>query len=130
MNSRVRFFEGFIGRDAARLHTVRGRSPMPRWKLLGPAIESFHQAGNVPQLIITLASVPALFERVGRLDAAATLLGALSRESSSLHHVPELVELGERLTAQLGEARSEELTNAGAMLDLNDAAAYARSRSS
>ncbi|HEX3089452.1 MAG TPA: adenylate/guanylate cyclase domain-containing protein, partial [Ilumatobacteraceae bacterium] len=123
--SRVRFFEGFIGRDAARLHTAEGEADAAL-KLLGPAIESFHQAGNVPQLIITLASVPALFERVGQLDAAATLLGALSRESSSLHHVPELVELGQRLTAQLGEARSEELTNAGAMLDLNDAAAYAR----
>jgi predicted ATPase/class 3 adenylate cyclase/DNA-binding NarL/FixJ family response regulator len=122
---RVRFFEGFIGRDAARLHTSEGE-PDAALKLFGPAIESFHQAGNVPQLIITLASVPALFERVGRLDAAATLLGALSRESSSLHHVPELVDLGDRLTAQLGESRWNEFTTAGAMLDLNDAAAYAR----
>jgi DNA-binding NarL/FixJ family response regulator len=122
---RVRFFEGFIGRDAARLHTSEGE-PDAALTLFGPAIEAFHQAGNVPQLIITLASVPALFERVGRLDAAATLLGALSRESSSLHHVPELVDLGDRLAAQLGEERSKELTSAGAMLDLNDAAAYAR----
>jgi predicted ATPase/class 3 adenylate cyclase/DNA-binding NarL/FixJ family response regulator len=122
---RVRFFEGFIGRDAARLHTSEGE-PEAALKLFGPAIESFHQAGNVPQLIITLASVPALFERIGRLDAAATLLGALSRESTSLHHVPELVDLGGRLAAQLGEERSKELTSAGAMLDLNDAAAYAR----
>ena len=122
---RVRFFEGFIGRDAARLHTSEGE-PEAALALFGPAIESFHQAGNVPQLIITLASVPALFERVGRLDAAATLLGALSRESASFHHVPELVDLGDRLTAQLGEERSRELTSAGATLDLNDAAAYAR----
>ena len=105
---RVRFFEGFIGRDAARLHTSEGE-PDAALALFGPAIESFHQAGNVPQLIITLASVPALFERIGRLDAAATLLGAISRESSSFHHVPELVDLGDRLTAQLGEARSKEL---------------------
>ena len=55
------------------------------------------------QLIITLASVPALFERVGRLDVAATLLGAISREPASFHHVPELVDLGDRLTAHLGE---------------------------
>ena len=122
---RVRFFEGFIGRDAARLHTAEGE-PDAALKLFGPAIDSFHQSGNVPQLIITLASVPALFERIGRLDAAATLLGALSRESSSLHHVPELVDLGTRLAAQLGESRSKELASKGAMLDLNDAAAYAR----
>ncbi|HZY07609.1 MAG TPA: LuxR C-terminal-related transcriptional regulator, partial [Ilumatobacteraceae bacterium] len=67
-----------------------------------------------------------LFERVGRLEAAATLLGALSRESSSFHHVPELVDLGDRLKAQLGETRSKEFTAAGAMFDLNHAAAYAR----
>jgi DNA-binding NarL/FixJ family response regulator len=121
----VRFFEGFIGRDAARLHTAEGE-PEAALALFGPAIEAFNQAGNVPQLIITLASVPALFERVGRLDEAATLLGALSRESSSLHHVPELVALRERLASQLGEGRSAELAVVGAMLDLNEAATYAR----
>ncbi len=122
---RVRFFEGFIGRDAARLHTSEGE-PEAALALFGPAIESFRQVGNVPQLIITLASVPALFERVGRLDAAATLLAAISRESSSFHHVPELADLGDRLTAQLGAERSKDLASAGAMFDLNDAAAYAR----
>ncbi|MCU1361802.1 MAG: cyclase, partial [Ilumatobacteraceae bacterium] len=105
---RVRFFEGFIGRDAARLHTSEGEADAAL-ALFGPAIEAFHQAGNVPQLIITLASVPALFERVGRLDAAATLLAAMAREPSSFHHVPELVHLGERLTAQLGETRAKDL---------------------
>jgi predicted ATPase/class 3 adenylate cyclase/DNA-binding CsgD family transcriptional regulator len=122
---RVKFFEGFIGRDAARLHTSEGE-PDAALALFGPAIESFHQAGNVAQLIITLASVPALFERVGRLDAAATLLGAIGREPASFHHVPELVDLGDRLAQQLGEARSRQLTSAGALLDLNAAAAYAR----
>ena len=122
---RVKFFEGFIGRDAARLHTSDGE-PEAALALFGPAIDAFNQAGNVPQLIITLASVPALFERVGRLDAAATLLGASSRESSSLHHVPELVELGDRLSRAARRARSTELATAGAMLDLNDAAPYAR----
>ncbi len=122
---RVKFFEGFIGRDAARLHTSEGE-PEAALALIGPAIESFHQAGNVAQLIITLASVPALFERVGRLDAAATLLGAISREPASFHHVPELADLGERLTSQLGDAKSKQLSAAGALLDLNDAASYAR----
>ena len=58
--------------------------------LFAEAIAAFQRAGNVPQLIITLASVPALFERLDRLAPAAMLLGALSREPSSLHHVPEL----------------------------------------
>ncbi|HSB86093.1 MAG TPA: helix-turn-helix transcriptional regulator, partial [Ilumatobacteraceae bacterium] len=122
---RVHFFDGFIGRDAARLHTSEGE-PEAALSLIGPAIESFRQAGSVAQLIITLASVPRLFERIHRLEAAATLLGAISREPASFHHVPELVDLGERLTQRLGEERSEQCMSAGAALDLNDAAAYAR----
>src|SRR3954471_3555929 len=56
---RVHFFEGFLARDAARLHTSEGE-PEAALVLFGDAIASFHRAGNVPQLIITLASVPAL----------------------------------------------------------------------
>ena len=73
-------------------------SPRPRSVLFADAIAAFQRAGNVPQLIITLASVPALFERLDRLAPAAMLLGALSREPSSFHHVPELAELGDRVS--------------------------------
>ena len=80
----------------------------------------------MPQLIITLASVPALFERLGRPEPAAVLLGALTNEPSSAHHVPELAELGERIGRDLGPKRTEQLTADGAALDLGDAAVYAR----
>src|SRR5437762_12557245 len=86
---RVHFFEGFLARDAARLHTSDGE-PEAALGLFSEAIGAFHRAGNIPQLIITLASVPALFERLDRPEPAATLLGAMSREASSRHHVPEL----------------------------------------
>ena len=98
---RVQFFEGFLARDAARLHTSDGE-PEAALVLFAEAIAAFHRAGNVPQLIITLASVPALFERLDRLAPAAMLLGALSREPSSFHHVPELGDLGERVSRKLG----------------------------
>jgi DNA-binding CsgD family transcriptional regulator len=122
---RIGFFEGFIARDAARLHTSDGE-PDVALGLFAEAIQAFHRAGNVPQLIITLASVPALLERLDRLEPAAMLLGAMSRESSSLHHVPELAELGDRLTARLGATKAGELVAAGAGLDLDAAAGYAR----
>src|SRR5207302_1020960 len=86
---RVQFFEGFLARDAARLHTSDGE-PEAALVLFSEAIAAFHRAGNVPQLIITLASVPALFERLDRLAPAAMLLGALSREPSSVHHVQHI----------------------------------------
>jgi hypothetical protein len=101
---RVHFFEGFLARDAARLNTSDGE-PAVALGLFAEAIDAFHRAGNVPQLIITLASVPALFERLDRLEPAAVLLGAMSQESSSFHHVPELAKLGDRLRP--GSARPE-----------------------
>ena len=122
---RVQFFEGFLARDAARLHTSDGE-PEAALVLFAEAIAAFHRAGNVPQLIITLASVPALFERLDRLAPAAMLLGALSREPSSFHHVPELGDLGDRVSRTLGKTRAAELMSAGAALDLSDAAVYAR----
>ena len=63
---RVQFFEGFLARDAARLHTSDGEAETAL-ALFAEAITAFQRAGNVPQLIITLASVPALFERLDRL---------------------------------------------------------------
>jgi predicted ATPase/DNA-binding CsgD family transcriptional regulator len=122
---RVKFFEGFIGRDAARLHTAQG-DPAAALELFGPAIDSFHQAGATAQLIITVASVPAVLVRAGALDAAATLTAAITREPSSLHHVPELADIATDLAARLGEERNQQCVAAGAALDLNDATAYAR----
>jgi predicted ATPase/class 3 adenylate cyclase/DNA-binding CsgD family transcriptional regulator len=122
---RVHFFDGFLARDAARLHTSDGE-PAVALGLFDDAIAAFHRAGNVPQLIITLASVPVLFERLDRLVPAATLLGAMSRQPSSLHHVPELRDVSDRLGGQLGTSRLHELTSDGAGFDLNAAADYAR----
>ena len=102
---RVQFFEGFLARDAARLHTSDGE-PETALMLFADAIAAFHKAGNVPQLIITLASVPALFERLDRSAPAAMLLGALSREPSSVNHVPELLDVGDRVNRSLGKTRA------------------------
>src|SRR5581483_9992945 len=110
---RVHFFEGFLARDAARLHVSDGE-PEAAMVLFNDAIVAFQRAGNVPQLIITLASVPALFERLERFEAAATLLGVMSRQESSLHHVPELSDLEGRLGSKLGTKRAKELVADGA----------------
>ena len=122
---RVHFFEGFLARDAARLHTSDGE-PEAALVLFSDAIASFHRAGNVPQLIITLASVPALLERLERFEAAATLLGAMSQHESSFRHVPELADLEGRLATKLEAKRARELVAEGAVFDLDAAAVYAR----
>ncbi|MBI5089027.1 MAG: adenylate/guanylate cyclase domain-containing protein [Actinobacteria bacterium] len=122
---RVHFFEGFLARDAARLHTSDGEADAALL-LFGESIGAFHRAGNVPQLVITVASVPALFERLERFEPAATLLGAMSQPPSSSHHVPELVDMERRLVVGLGRSRSAELIATGATFDLDRAAGYAR----
>jgi DNA-binding CsgD family transcriptional regulator len=121
----VDFFEGFLARDAARLHTSDGE-PEAALVLFGDALASFHRAGNIPQLIITLASVPALFERLERFEAASTLLGAMSQHESSLRHVPELAELESRLATKLGAKRTREFVAEGAAYGLDAATVYAR----
>jgi len=120
----VRFFDGFLSRDAARLHTTEG-DLATALTLFGAAIDSFHSAGNVAQLIVTLASVPALFEKLDRPGVAATLLTAIRREPASLHHVPELDDLGARLAARFG-AELDEQVAFGREMDLDAAAVYAR----
>jgi DNA-binding CsgD family transcriptional regulator len=120
----VRFFEGFVARDAALLRTAEGHLEAAL-ALFAVSIEAFYRAGNVAQLIITLASVPALFERLDRLGVAATLLGAMTREAASRHHVPTLIDLEERLAMSLGEETVARLTAVGAAMDLNETAEYA-----
>jgi DNA-binding NarL/FixJ family response regulator len=122
---RVQFFEGFLARDAARLHTTDGE-PDAALVLFADAVAAFQRAGNVPQLVITLASIPALFERLDRLAPAAVLLGALAQHPSSVHHVPELIALAERVERRLGASHAAELRAEGAVYDLGTAAVYAR----
>jgi Bacterial regulatory proteins, luxR family len=122
---RVDFFEGFLARDAARVHAVAGE-PDVALDLFVTAIESFQQAGNVAQLIITVALVPAVLEQLGRLEAAATLCAAITRERASVDHVPDLVDLAARLEVSLGHDEATRCAAAGSELDLNAAATYAR----
>jgi DNA-binding CsgD family transcriptional regulator len=119
----VHFFDGFLARDAARMHTSDGDADRAL-ALFDTAVRAAHQAGTVAQLIITLASVPALLERLERYESAMTLFGALTGHPASFHHVPELTELGERLARQLGNKRAAELRDSGAALDLNEAAVW------
>jgi DNA-binding CsgD family transcriptional regulator len=121
----VGFFVGFIARDAARLRLVDA-DPDDALTMFDAAIDAFQQAGSVPQLTITLASATALFERIGRLESAATLYAAIVRQPGSEHHVPELPDLAERLEAGLGTAAFRTHCVAGEGMDLGDTAHFAR----
>ena len=122
----VDFFRGFLARDAARLHTTTGEADEALTQF-DVAIESFHRAGNIAQLIITLASIPELLALLGEPAAAATLHAAMVKIPTSVDHVPELADLGERLATQLGPAATT-IAATGRAMDLDDAALYARAQ--
>jgi DNA-binding CsgD family transcriptional regulator len=120
----VRFFEGFVARDAALLHTSDGQLEAAL-TLFASSIEAFLRSGAVAQLVISLASVPALFERLGRPATAGTLLGAMAQQPGSFHHVPSLRDLEPRLRESWGDEPTARWAASGAAMDLHDAAAYA-----
>ncbi len=122
---RVGFFVGFIARDAARLRLVDA-DPDDALTMFDAAIDAFQQTGNLAQLTITLASATALFERIGRIETAATLYAAIVRQPGSEHHVPDLPELAGRLTVKLGQKPFSSYDSAGAGMDLGDTAQFAR----
>ncbi len=122
----VDFFRGFLARDAARLHTAMAQ-PDPALAEFDLAIDAFRRAGNVAQLIITLASLPDLFERIDEPDAALTLHAALAKIPAAIDHVPELADLGTRLSTQL-RSTAGTLAATGMAMDLDDAAVYALAR--
>jgi predicted ATPase/DNA-binding CsgD family transcriptional regulator len=120
----VRFFEGFLARDAALLHTSDGQLETAL-TLFATSITAFVRSGATSQLVISLASLPALFQRLDRPGVARTLLGAMAREAGSAHHVPGLAELGERLDVRLGQEAAQRFAAAGAAMDSRDTASYA-----
>jgi predicted ATPase/DNA-binding CsgD family transcriptional regulator len=122
---RVDWFVGFIARDAARLR-LADADPDDALTMFDESIGIFQQSGNVAQLTITIASVIALFERIARLDIAATLYAAMIRQPHSQEHVPELAEIAERLVSRVGETAFDAYDRAGAALDLDAAAHVAR----
>lgn len=120
----VRFFEGFLARDAALLHTSDGQLEKAL-SLFDTSIESFVHSGATAQLVISLASLPALFERLDRPSVAQTLVAAMAREEGSAHHVPGLADLAGRLEARLGQEAAERYAAVGAAMGVRDAASYA-----
>ncbi|MGH9079554.1 MAG: LuxR C-terminal-related transcriptional regulator [Acidimicrobiales bacterium] len=122
---RVLLIEGFIARDAARLD-LADADPDEALGLLDAAIASFYQAGNIAQLTITLASATSLFGRMGLLEVAATLHGAIAHQPGSDHHVPDLSDVARQLASRLGTARYEKCQTAGAVMDLGDTAHWVR----
>lgn len=122
----VAFFEGFLTRDAARLE-AEGPDIESALELFASSVDALQRAGNIAQLGITLATAPALFERLGELEVAAITYGGVTGDHGGAHHVPDLPDVAQRLRTALGNAVFEQRLVDGAAMDMNETADFVRS---
>jgi predicted ATPase len=88
------------------------------------AIRNFHNAGDATTIRVPLASLAALFDRLGRYEPAATVAGfALSPFAASA--VPQLSRAITHLRDVLGEATYESLARKGETMTTAAMATYA-----
>ncbi len=117
---RVQFFDGFLARDAARLHTSDGEPDRAR--------PLRHRDRCVPSSRATFRSSSSRWPACPRCSNDSIASTPPPRcsvrchsEPSSFHHVPELTDTRARVSSRLG-AKFVELEATGAAFDLNDAA--------
>jgi hypothetical protein len=88
------------------------------------AIRNFHNAGDTTTVRVPLASLAALFDRLGRYEPAATIAGfALSPIAAA--GVPEITTAITHLREVLGEAAYESMARKGETMTTAAMVAYA-----
>ena len=88
-------------------------------------VDSFHRAGNIPNVAATLAYLAVFFERFERPEIAATVYGASTRHGISAM-VIDLPSVVDHLCSVLGQISFDRCVAVGAAMDPSDAVAYAR----
>jgi predicted ATPase/class 3 adenylate cyclase len=88
------------------------------------AIRNYHNAGDTTTIRGPLASLAALFDRLGRYERAATIAG-FARSPLSAATVPELTTAITHLRDVLGEATYESLARKGGAMTTAAMATYA-----
>ena len=119
---RVRYYESRFARDAARLEAIHGQSETAL-ELFDTAIDSFHHAGDEASLATTFVSLAVFFDRIGRHESAAMMYGASAHVTTTAVGHGDLVS---RLRNELGDARFDGCTTAGAAMEAAEAVRYAR----
>jgi hypothetical protein len=72
-----------------------------------------------------IGSLIVLFDRLGQVEVAATLSGALTKVSVFNPFVPDLHDVVARLRETLGDAAFDEANKSGAAMALDEATGYA-----
>jgi hypothetical protein len=91
--------------------------------LYDSAIDNLHQAGNITDLAVALASLAVFFNHIERPEIAATLYGTTTRISANVPGIrPSALA---RVRSALGEALFQHLAAIGAEMEPAAAVQYA-----
>jgi tetratricopeptide (TPR) repeat protein len=92
-------FLGGVARVAATSVHARSGEPQRALQAFAGIIDDWRRQGNVTHLVISLRNLAELFARVGALEAAGELLGALQPRSVAAPYGAEAQRLAEAATA-------------------------------
>ena len=116
--------EAMVGTELAGLETTHGDAGAAL-EALRRVIESQYAAGDVVTLTYSLSNLAVIFDRLGRSEPAATLIGAVAQTAPS--RLDELSATIDHLHRVLGAAAVEEHQRMGAAMDLRTATLHALS---
>ena len=104
---------------------ARGGDPITALRSFVQMLDLWRRSSDLLFVSHGLGSLIVLFDRLGHVAAAASLIGTLTKTFKSNPFVPELADTVVRIRATLGDARFNETAQRGAAMALHEAHDYA-----
>ena len=121
---RLPFMAAVIARDAAGLEAIHG-DLQQGLTLFDSTIDSWHKAGSVTSLAITIGNLVVFFDRVERPEIAAIIYGS-SAHHPAINGVVNLPAVVDHLCVVLGQTVFDGCVATGAAMESGAAVRYAR----
>jgi predicted ATPase/class 3 adenylate cyclase len=119
----IRVNESFIAMTLGPLEAEHG-DPRAALDYVALSIRNYYDAGNTGVIRMPLACLAAVLDRLGRIEAAATIAGfAINPRISALF--PEIADAIRHLRSILGDPTYESLARRGAAMTISAMATYA-----
>ena len=118
------FWEIVVILEVATLQ-ARSGDPIAALRSFPQMLDLWRRSSDLLFVSHGLGSLIVLFDRLGQLAAAASLIGTLTKTFESNPFVPELADTVVRVRARLGDVRFNETRQRGAAMALHEAHDYA-----
>jgi predicted ATPase/class 3 adenylate cyclase len=121
-----RMWESYIAVNLSGLAATHG-APADTLDFLTLAINNFYDSGSYSHMVTALGALASHFDRIGRYEAAATMIGFAANEFA-LATFPELTATIRHLRKILGNNAYQSLADAGAQMTNAEITRYALDR--